>query len=281
AGAASQCGQAADRLAALARGQDALRGTGRPGRHPRQLQVAACPGDQGSRLQGHLRGCRDDEPARGVLPQAGGNRPRPGLAPVAVQADQAPVVGVARRKRRRGQLGLAGGIVVAGAAAAAIYLVMAPLLALLATAFRGPSDLLPFEPGAHWTLDNLVDVYVSTPLLSRVLPNTAIFVAGSVTVTFLTAFTLAWLVERTDLPWRTTLFTAILFPLLVPGVVMAFAWTLLFAPNAGWINVMLRGVLGLGSPGPINIFSMPGLILCQGIASVPFVFLLLGAAMRT
>ena len=200
---------------------------------------------------------------------------------MAVQADQAPVVGVARRKRRRSQLGIAGSIVVVGAAAAAIYLVMAPLLALLATAFRGPSDLLPFEPGAHWTFDNLVDVYVNTPLLSSVLPNTATFVAGSVTVTFLTAFTLAWLVERTDLPWRTTLFTAILFPLLVPGVVMAFAWTLLFAPNAGWINVMLRGVLGLGSPGPINIFSMPGLILCQGIASVPFVFLLLGAAMRT
>jgi len=200
---------------------------------------------------------------------------------VAVQADQAPVVRVARRKRRRSQLGLAGSIVVVGAAAAAIYLVMAPLLALLATAFRGPSDLLPFEPGAHWTVDNLIDVYVNTPLLSSVLPNTAIFVAGSVTVTFLTAFTLAWLVERTDLPWRTALFTAILFPLLVPGVVMAFAWTLLFAPNAGWINVMLRGVLGLDSPGPINIFSMPGLILCQGIASVPFVFLLLGAAMRT
>lgn len=200
---------------------------------------------------------------------------------MAVQADQAPVVGVARRKRRRSQLGLAGSIVVVGAAAAAIYLVMAPLLALLATAFRGPSDLLPFEPGAHWTFDNLIDVYVNTPLLSSVLPNTATFVAGSVTVTFLTAFTLAWLVERTDLPWRTTLFTAILFPLLVPGVVMAFAWTLLFAPNAGWINVMLRGVLGLGSPGPINIFSMPGLILCQGIASVPFVFLLLGAAMRS
>ena len=100
-------------------------------------------------------------------------------------------------------------------------------------------------------------------------------------VTFFTAFTLAWLVERTDLPWRTTIFTAILFPLLVPGIVMAFAWTLLFAPNAGWVNVALRAVLGLDGSGPINIFSMPGLILCQGIASVPFVFLLLGAAMRT
>lgn len=200
---------------------------------------------------------------------------------MAVQADEAsPVVPIARRKRR-GQLGLVGVIAVAGAAAAALYLVLAPLLALLATAFRGPSDMLPFEPGAHWTFDNLIDVYVNTPLLSTVVPSTAIFVLGSVVVTFFTAFTLAWLVERTDLPWRTAIFTTILFPLLVPGVVMAFAWTLLFAPNAGWINVALRAALGLDSPGPINIFSMGGLILCQGVASVPFVFLLLGAAMRT
>jgi iron(III) transport system permease protein len=200
---------------------------------------------------------------------------------MAVQAEEAvPVVRAARRKRR-GQLGLVGTIAVVGAAMAALYLVLAPLMALLFTAFRGPSDLLPFEPGAHWTFDNLIEVYVKTPLLSTVLPSTAIFVVGSVAVTFFTAFTLAWLIERTDLPWRTPIFTAILFPLLVPGIVMAFAWTLLFAPNAGWVNVVLRVVLGLDTPGPINIFSMPGLILAQGIASVPFVFLLLGAAMRT
>ena len=200
---------------------------------------------------------------------------------MAVQAEEAaPAVPVARRKRR-GQLGWVGGIAVTGAALAAVYLVMAPLLALLATAFRGPSDLLPFEDGAHWTLAYLADVYLGTNLLTTTLPNTAIFVGGSVVVTFFTAFTLAWLVERTDLPWRTAIFTAILFPLLVPGIVMAFAWTLLFAPNAGWVNVALRFVLGLDGTGPINIFSMPGLILCQGIASVPFVFLLLGAAMRT
>lgn len=200
---------------------------------------------------------------------------------MAVQAEEAaPVVKVARRKRR-GQLGVAGTVIMVGAAVAALYLILAPLIALLFTAFRGPSDMLPFEPGAHWTFDNLVEVYVKTPLLSTVLPNTAIFVLGSVAVTFFTAFTLAWLIERTDLPWRTPIFTAVLFPLLVPGIVMAFAWTLLFAPNAGWVNVALRTMLGLDTPGPINIFSMPGLILAQGIASVPFVFLLLGAAMRT
>ena len=76
---------------------------------------------------------------------------------------------------------------------------------------------MPFEPGAHWTFANLAEVYLGTNLLTTVLPNTAIFVGGSVVVTFFTAFTLAWLVERTDLPWRTAIFTAILFPVAGPG----------------------------------------------------------------
>ncbi|MGZ3341936.1 MAG: hypothetical protein ACXU9B_19265 [Reyranella sp.] len=106
---------------------------------------------------------------------------------MAVQAEESvPAVRVARR-RRRSQLGWVGGFAVTAAALAALYLVMAPLLALLATAFRGPSDLLPFEAGAHWTLANLADVYLGTNLLDTVLPNTAIFVGGSVVVTFFTA----------------------------------------------------------------------------------------------
>ena len=47
---------------------------------------------------------------------------------MAVQAEPATAVPVARRKRRS-QLGWVGGIAVTGAALAALYLVMAPLLA--------------------------------------------------------------------------------------------------------------------------------------------------------
>ena len=51
-------------------------------------------------------------------------------------------------------------------------------------------------------------------------------------------------------------------------------------PNAGWLNLRLRA-LGLEGSGPINVFSMGGLILCQSLASVPYVFILLSAALRT
>jgi len=186
-----------------------------------------------------------------------------------------------RGRRRGGEIGLPGRLILGAAALAAIYLISAPLAVLVGSAFRGPSDLLPFEPGAVWTLENLAEVYLDPSLYRGILPNTLIFAGGSVTVTFCVAFALAWLVERTDLPFRSAIFTAILFPLLIPTVVLAIAWTLLCAPNAGWVNLAIRGMLGLEGPGPVNIFSMPGLILCQGLAAVPFVFLLLGATLRT
>ncbi|OFZ98304.1 MAG: hypothetical protein A3H35_03995 [Betaproteobacteria bacterium RIFCSPLOWO2_02_FULL_62_17] len=186
-------------------------------------------------------------------------------------------------KRARGRasaLGLTGRIVIGIGVAIAIYLIAAPLLMLLTAALRGPQDLLPFEPGAQWTLSNL-SVYAEPGLWRTVIPNTLIFAAGAVSLTFVVAFTLAWLVERTDLPARNAVFTLVLFPLLVPGVVLAIAWSFLLAPNTGWVNLALRAMLGLQGSGPLNIFSMGGLIFAQGMAQVPFVFLLLTAALRS
>src|ERR1043165_9706542 len=117
-----------------------------------------------------------------------------------------------------------GGIVILGAAiAAALYRIAAPLAMLLVAAFRGPQDFLPLEPGARWTLDNLTAVYLDRELYGLVIPNTLVFVLVSVTLGFCTAFTLAWLGERTNLPGRNSVFTIVLFPLLVPGVVVAIA----------------------------------------------------------
>lgn len=163
----------------------------------------------------------------------------------------------------------------------AIYLIVAPLGMLLFAAFRGPSDFLPFESGARWTLENLRSTYSDPAMYTRILPDTFRFVVGSVAVTFVVAFGLAWLVERTDLPGREIWFAVILFPLLVPIPVLAIAWIFLMGPNAGWLNLVLRWMLGLEGPGPINVFSMSGLILCQSLASVPYVFVLLTAALRT
>ena len=67
----------------------------------------------------------------------------------------------------------------------------------------------------------------------------------------------------------------------MPTPVLAIAWILLMGPNAGWFNLAIRALTGGGGQGPINIFSMGGLIVCQALASTPYVFLLLSATLRS
>ena len=174
--------------------------------------------------------------------------------------------------KRGARIGPVGAIILGAGILAAIYLISAPLGMLLVAAFRGPKDLLPFEPGAEWTFANFAAVYLDRDLYAIVIPDTLVFVAGAVALGFVTAFALAWLVERTDLPGRNAIFTIVLFPLLIPGVVVAIAWIFLLGPHAGWVNVAIRGVAGLSGDGPLNIFSMGGMILAQGVALVPFIF---------
>ena len=171
-------------------------------------------------------------------------------------------------------------LVLAVGAGSAIYLIAVPLAMLLFAAFRGPADYLPFEPGARWTLEHIQALFTDPVITTRILPDTFVFVVGTVVLVFAVGLAMAWLVERTELPGREIWFALILFPLLVPTPVLAIAWIFLMGPNAGWLNLVIRAVLGLEAPGPINIFSMGGLILCQALASAPFAFLLLSATLR-
>ncbi len=183
--------------------------------------------------------------------------------------------------RRGGDLGVGGVLVLGAAVVAALYFISAPLFTMVLSAFKGPEDMLPFEEAAEWTLDHFSEVYVNPVLYQEIIPQTFVFGFGAVAVAFLIAFTLAWLVERTDLPGRNVIFTLILFPLLVPTIMLGIAWIFMFGPNAGWINQAIRFLFGLEGGGPFNIFSMTGLIFAQGAALVPFVFLLLTAALRS
>ncbi len=167
------------------------------------------------------------------------------------------------------------------AAAGALTLVGAPMAMLLYAAFRGPSDFLPFENGARWSFENVIGVFVDPVLLSRIIPQTLIFVAGTVALTLMLAFALAWLMERCDTPARAIWQGLIIFPLLVPIPVIAIAWIIVFGPNAGWANVGLRALTGASGQGPLNIFSMAGLIVCQSFATTPFVFLQITSTLRS
>ncbi|WP_433228536.1 ABC transporter permease [Actinomadura formosensis] len=95
---------------------------------------------------------------------------------------------------------------------------------------------------------------------------------------------LAWLNERTDARIRGLTDVVPLMPFLLPSIAMAIGWTLLLSPRAGLLNVWLRDLLGLAGieieTGPLNIFSIHGMIFCYFIVLVPYVFLFVSAGLR-
>lgn len=160
-----------------------------------------------------------------------------------------------------------------------VYLIVGPLGVLLFSSLKRTVGVLPFEAAAPWSLENYSDVFFSSGTYN-VLWNTAIFSVGALVVSFAISISLSWLVERTDMPFRTTVFTLVIASLGIPAVIAGIAWTLLLSPRTGVVNVAVRTLLGLSGEGPLDVFSMTGLILVQGITMVPVTFLLITAAFR-
>ncbi len=82
---------------------------------------------------------------------------------------------------------------------------------------------------------------------------------------------LAWLVTRTDLPWKKSIRALVMASFVTPPFLGAFAWTLLAGPNAGALNKLYRSATG-SDEALFNIFTMPGLIFVMALYSFPYVF---------
>jgi iron(III) transport system permease protein len=162
---------------------------------------------------------------------------------------------------------------------AAIILVLlgAPLVILFITSLRPPTAL-PLDPGV--SLDNFGAIF-SSPRMFQVLVNTAIYGGGALILSLTVGATIAFLVERTDIPFRSAIYSAMLVSLAVPTMLKAFGWVLLLSPGLGWINHLLRSGLGLeGSTGPLNIYTMPAMIFVTGIGLSNNAFLMLSPLFR-
>lgn len=171
-------------------------------------------------------------------------------------------------------------VVLGGAVLVLLYLISAPLLMTVFTAFRGPVDFLPFESGAQFTFDNLTAVYTSR-IFWDTLVDTTWFVGGATALAFVLSFVLAFLVERTTLPCRHLIFTLLTLPIMIPPLITGLSWIFLLGKSRGLLNVLLRGLLGHEGTGPFDVFTWYGMILAQGLAVVPFMFLLMSGAMRS
>src|SRR6201993_1684417 len=159
-----------------------------------------------------------------------------------------------------------------------LVLVLVPLSFLILGSFstaRLPTDFSLETMG--WV--NYLKVYTD-PDTYALLGNTVIYVAGSALLGISLAVTLAWLVERTNMPGKVWIYAGVPMTLAVPGMLQAMAWVLLLSPRIGLINKSLQNLLDLDQP-PINIYSLGGMIFLEGLRLVPTAFLMLVPLMRS
>jgi iron(III) transport system permease protein len=145
------------------------------------------------------------------------------------------------------------------------------LLMSLRTGF--PGETVPF------TLENYIDVYAN-PRTYQVLGNTLFFAVASVAVALLITVPLVWILMRTDVPLKKTIYVLLTVGILIPVFLRTIAWIMLLSPRIGLINKWMVSMFGLTNP-PFNLYSLPGMAFVQGISFVPGAFFMLAAAYRS
>ena len=140
----------------------------------------------------------------------------------------------------------------------------------------------PWDPGPY-TLQHYVAVY-STPATYAVFFNTAVVAAASTAISLGIAMVFAFLTERTDMPFRNLAWGLMLVPIAVPGLLFAISWTFLLSPKIGLFNLWLRelfSVFGVEwSEGPLNLYSLWGMVFLEGLRGVTTIFLMVVGAFR-
>jgi len=102
----------------------------------------------------------------------------------------------------------------------------------------------------------------------------SIMIAACVTVTCTFVGTLfAWLVTRTDLPFKETMKVLFTVPFMLPAFIGALAWKMLLSPRAGYINQLWMAITGTRHA-LFNIYGFWGIVIIETMYLFPFVFIL-------
>ena len=153
-------------------------------------------------------------------------------------------------------------------------LTVGPVLMLLLGSFS--EGLTAF---GSFTLKKYIEAYTD-PAFFEVIVNTLIFVLGSSLMATVLALFLAYLNNRTDIPMKFMFRVISILPMMIPHLLFAVSWALLLNPSNGMMNLAIKDVFGLESA-PFNIYSLPGMILVEGLLDMPVAYLIIAPAMAS
>ena len=137
-----------------------------------------------------------------------------------------------------------------------------------------------FFPEGRFSLDTFRRLF-SNSMNREALSNTLIVSFSAMILGTAIAFPLAWLVGRTNLYGKKFFRSLFIMTYMVPPYVGAMAWLRLMNPNVGVLNRWLRLLFGLSSaPGPLNVYTIPGMIWVLTSFYYPYAFITISRAME-
>jgi iron(III) transport system permease protein len=148
-----------------------------------------------------------------------------------------------------------------------IFIALTPHLGVIATSFCEPGawyrSVLPRE----WTLGNYAEALGHSMTVSSIR-NSLLYSSLAVLFNIVLGIAIAYVVERSDLPWRGALDALAMLPLAVPGLVIAFGYLAISAHlgNLDWVK---------SSPawqGLLDVRTNPTLflVIAYGIRRLPY-----------
>lgn len=156
------------------------------------------------------------------------------------------------------------------------YLTVGPLIVLLWNSFHPGWE---YGDVVSFTVASYTKAFVDPKFLTM-MTNTAIFGIGATVLSVGLGSVFAWLVERTNIPFRNAIYAALFAPVAIPGLVFAISYILLLSPDIGVFNEVLMDLFGL-EQAPLNIYTLSGLIFVEGIRLTPGSFLMMAAVLKS
>jgi len=138
-------------------------------------------------------------------------------------------------------------------------------------------ETLPDGSAGAFTL-RFYEQLVSGRFFLPSLVNTLIYSCGSAVIAILIGTVQALIVERTNTPGRKLAFLAAIISLGVPHVLYVVAWLLLLG-RSGPVNDLIE--ILFNKPQVLDVYSLWGMMLIEGVGFVPLTFLLMSSILRS
>ncbi|MEH7246241.1 iron ABC transporter permease [Neobacillus niacini] len=150
-----------------------------------------------------------------------------------------------------------------------VTFVVIPAFLVFEVSFRGEEGGFSLEwYSAAFTSKSSLQAILNTSIILVVCPLLG--------VTF--GVLLAWIINRTNIPFRRVSKFIPFMPILLPPIVSSVGWVFLMSPKAGYVNLALRNIgetlgFSMGDTGPFNINSFGMLLFIIASIIVPYSYI--------